>query len=201
MKIYAIALFFHLVGVIGMFVGMGSLLLAMAALRRAERVQQVRAIIEPLTAGRRFRSEPVSVIDGLVIGSVLVTAATGLYMALTVWGLGRGWILTAIVSFAAIAPVGPFVVNPRLHAIAREAGRGDADTPIPSSLRLRIHDPVLGTALQTLPAWMVGLVFLMTNKPSLAGSVTVMATSLLAGLASGVPLMARRRGEPTDRRT
>ncbi len=186
MNVYPIALFFHVSGAIGVFVGIGTLLLGTAALRRAKRVEQVRTIAGPMVAGRMVKSEPVSVIDLLVISGVLLIAATGLYMALTVWGLRSGWIDMALVSFALMAPIGPVVINPRLHAIASAADKAP-DGPLPESLYVRTHDPVLGTALQTLAAWLLGIVFLMTNKPSFAGSITVMAVSLAVGLASGVP--------------
>ena len=40
---------------------------------------------------------------------------------------------------------------------------------------------------------MLGIVFLMTTKPSLTGSITAMAVALALGLASGLPLSLKRR--------
>ena len=40
--------------------------------------------------------------------------------------------------------------------------------------------------LQTVTILLLGIVFLMTNKPSLIGSLIVMAVALVLGLASGV---------------
>jgi transposase InsO family protein len=48
MKVGDIELFFHLCGVICIFLGFGTLLLATLALARASRVEQVRAIMTPL---------------------------------------------------------------------------------------------------------------------------------------------------------
>jgi hypothetical protein len=42
------------------------------------------------------------------------------------------------------------------------------------------------TALQTVTILLLGIVFLMTNKPSLIGSLIMMAVALVLGLASGV---------------
>ena len=44
MSIYTIVLFLHVSGAIGYFVGMGTWLFVLAALRRAQRVEQVRAL-------------------------------------------------------------------------------------------------------------------------------------------------------------
>jgi hypothetical protein len=52
----------------------------------------------------------------------------------------------------------------------------------------QVNDPVLGTALQTIAFLLLGIVFLMTNKPSFSGAILTIAIALLTGLASGIPL-------------
>jgi len=79
------------------------------------------------------------------------------------------------------------VIEPRTRAIvsaAREASEG----PIQEIFYAHIHDPVLGTALQTMGVLLLGIVFLMTNKPSLTGSIITIVIALVTGLVSGVPL-------------
>ena len=184
---YALALFVHVVGVLAMFMGLGTLVLSGIAIRRATRVEQVRALIGPLTAGRKIGLEQISLIDVLVISGVLLIAATGVYMAASAWSFEVGWIRTALISFLLIAPVGPLVVNPRLHAIARESVAAP-DGPCAPALARRIHDPLLGTALQLMLATLLGIVFLMTNKPAPTESVVAMATAVGLGAASALPL-------------
>jgi Predicted integral membrane protein (DUF2269) len=173
MSIYPIVLFLHVCGATGYFVGMGTWLFGLSALRRAQRVEQVRALTN--LAGRL----------GPLFGiSVLLILATGLYMALTAWSLQTGWIAVALVSLILIAPLGTAIIESRRRVIARLA-REVSDGPLPQSLVQRIHDPILGTALQTVAALLLGIVFLMTTKPSLSGSLLVMAVALALGLASG----------------
>src|SRR2546430_17675337 len=63
MTIYTIVLFFHVSGAIGYFVSMGTWLFGLSALRRAQRVEQVRALTHlvgwsgPLFAISVLRSE------------------------------------------------------------------------------------------------------------------------------------------------
>jgi hypothetical protein len=83
------------------------------------------------------------------------------------------------------ADVGPFVINFRLHAIAEEAER-EADGPLPASLRDRINDPVLALAMRSSIAVLVGLVFLMTTKPTLVASVVVILAAVVIGAASSL---------------
>ncbi len=193
MSIYTIVLFLHVSGAIGYFAGMGTWLFGLAALRRAQRVEQVRALTN--LAGRL----------GPLFGiSVLLILATGLYMAITAWGLRTGWIAVALVSLILIAPLGTAFIEPRRRAIARLA-REVPDGPLPQSLEQRIHDPILGTSLQTVTILLLGIVFLMTNKPSLIGSLIVMAVALVLGVVSGalVSRVTRTREQslstPVDR--
>ena len=174
MSIYTIVLFLHISGAIGYFVGMGTWLFGLAALRRAQRVEQVRALTN--LAGRL----------GPLFGiSVLLILVTGLYMAITAWGFQTGWIPVALVSLILIAPLGTAFIEPRRRAIARLAQEA-SDGPLPQALEQRIHDPILGTALVTVTILLLGIVFLMTNKPSLIVSLIVMGVALVLGLASGV---------------
>ena len=56
------------------------------------------------------------------------------------------------------------------------------------------------TTLQTLATLLLGIVFLMTTKPSLPGSLIVIAVALVLGLASGLLISrpARTQMQPVD---
>src|SRR5438876_6370794 len=166
MNIYNIVLFLHVSGAIGYFVGIGNWLFGFSTIRRAQRVEQVRALANLVG------------LSGPLLGiSVLLILATGLYMALTAWGLQTGWIAVALISLILMAPLGTALIEPRRRAIDRLA-REAPDGPLPESLERRIHDPVLLTALQTVAAWLLGIVFLMTTKPALMGALIVIAMAL-----------------------
>ena len=181
MNLYPIALFLHVIGAIGYFVGMGIWLFGLAGLRQARRVEHVRALTSLVG-----RSGPLFGI------SVLLILVAGLYMALTAWGLQTGWIAVALISLVLIAPLATAIIEPRRRAIDRLAREAPDGAP-PESLRQRTHDPVLATTLQTVTALLLGIVFLMTNKPSLMVSLIVMAVALALGLASGALVSRPRR--------
>jgi hypothetical protein len=191
MHAYTIALFLHVTGAICLFVAYGTLLFGAAALRWANRVEQVRAIAQPLVAGRRIGRENVSVIGAVGTGGAVLLIVTGLAMALSVWNLRLGWIEVAIAGVALVAPLGPFVIGPRLEAIARAADQAP-DGPLPEALDRRTRDPVLAAALQTGAALLLGIVFLMTNKPSLLDSALALAAALVIGLVSALPYWRTR---------
>lgn len=185
MNVYNIVLFLHVSGAIGYFVTIGTWLFGLSALRRAQRVEQVRSIVHLVG------------LSGPLFGiSVLLILAAGLYMALTAWSLRTGWIAVTLISLVLIAPLGTALIEPRRRAIDRLA-REAPDGPLPESLERHTHDPVLLTALPTIAALLLGIVFLMTTKPSLTGSLIVIAIALVLGLASGllVSRAARIRGQ------
>ncbi len=181
---YTLALFAHILGAFGFLMSLGVWLFGIIAMRRASSVNQVRVICRAI-----FLSDP------LAVGGILLLAAAGLYMAFTSWGLETGWVTVAIISFALMAPIGPLIVERRLHAIERVA-RQTPEGPLPAPLAAQIADPVMGTALQVLLALLLGIVSLMTVKPPLGGSALAMVLALLLGLASGIPLLlsAQRQG-------
>jgi hypothetical protein len=182
MTLYSLALFIHVTADIGIFVALGVQLLCLAALRRSNSVEQARGLVQLIHV-----SDPLSII------SALLTIAAGLYMALTVWGWRTGWILAALGSIILLLP--PLIagiIEPRMRAIAALM-KAAAPGPLPAPLRARLHDPVLGTALHTAAAVVLGIVFLMTTKPSLAGSGIAMAVFVVLGLASGLPLWRAAR--------
>lgn len=186
MTTYTLTLFLHLVGVIGAFIGVGIWLFVAAALRRARHVAQVRAL-----AGLVRPS------GTLAVASILILAAAGLYMALTVWSWHTEWIAVATASFLLLAPFGTLLLDPRLRAIAKLAGEVP-DGPLPAALAARTRDPVLGTGLHIYIAVLLGIVFLMSNKPPLVTSLLVMGIAVLLGLISGVPLWWAARTRSRD---
>ena len=181
MGIYNIFLFFHVSGAIGYFISSGVWLLGLSILWRAQRVEQVRTIASLIA-----QSGPVSGI------SLLLLLVTGLYMMANAWNFTAGWIDVALISLVLIALCGAALIEPRRRAFNRLA-QETPDGPIPETLERLIHDPVLRTAVQTLAILLLGIVFLMTTKPSLIGSLVVMAVTLALGLVSSLLLVVLSR--------
>jgi hypothetical protein len=184
MTLYSLMLFVHVTSDIGIFVGIGAWLLGFAALRRAQDVSQVRALATLI-----HRTEPLSVV------SALLTIASGLYMLLTVWGWQTAWAVVALGSIiVCLPPLLLGAVEPRMRTILRLASQAH-DGPVPAPVRTRIHDPVLGASLHALAAVLLGIVFLMTTKPALAGAIAVMVAAIGSGAVAGLALALNRPGD------
>jgi len=176
MSLYTLVLFLHVSGAIGIFAGVGIWLFGLSALQRARRVEQVRALAWLI----------IVTIPFMVLSLVLLGVA-GLDMAIFTWGLQTPWILVSLVSLVLYAPINMLVLDPRMRTILAQAGEAP-DGPLPDELYARTHDPILGTAAHTLATVLLGVVFLMTTKPSLATSILVMGVAFFLGLFSSLPL-------------
>jgi hypothetical protein len=176
MTLYSLALFIHIVGAIGLFIGVSVWLFAAMALRRVQSVGQVRALTSLIL--------PSSV---LAIVSILLLGIAGFYMAITVWGERATWIIVATISFLLLAPFGAFVIDPRLRALAKPAATLP-DGPLPPPLAARARDPLVGIGLYTYVGVLLGIVFLMTNKPLLGDAIITMVVATALGLAAGLLL-------------
>ena len=184
MSIYPVVLFLHIVGAIGYFLGIGIWLFILLGLRRTQRVEQVRSLIHLNDLSAPFSA-----------ASAVLLLVTGLYLALTAWSLLTSWILVALISLFLMVPTSAALIAPRRRALVDQMAREAPEGTISLALVQRIHDPVLLIVVQTVAALLLGLVFLMTTKPNLVGSLIVMVVALLLGLASSL-LVSRMRRTP-----
>jgi hypothetical protein len=188
MSLYTIMLFIHVSGAIFLFIGMDIWLFGSIVIARAARVEQVHTIADLLLMVRL-----------VVPGSALLVIAAGATMTWMSWGFQTGWIVVALGSLAIIGPIGTWVIDPKVRAIAKLAAILP-DGPLPLILAKRTHDPVLRTALHTMTAMLFGIVFLMTTKPALISAIGAMTISALLGLISSVGLARARRASASDHR-
>jgi hypothetical protein len=184
-NIYNIELFLHVTGVVVVFAGYGALLFATVMLRIADRTEVVRSMAW-MVAGRKVGFEYISVIDAVVIAGSLLLIIGGVTMAASTWGFTQGWIDVSIGMILALGPLGAFVVSPRLHRISVLAAQSP-DGPLSGALRAAIVDPVLTNTLCGSTSGLFGVLFLMTNKPSLEPSVIAMIVAIGIGVVGARP--------------
>ncbi len=177
MNDYAIALFLHIVGALGLFVALGLEWTSLLLLRRATTTEQVRE-----------RLRIASGVRGVTGASLATLLVSGIYLTATVWG-GVAWIAVALGAMVLIAMLGAALSGRRLAAIGRAVEHGSL-APVP--------DPLLWVSMQTRVAVALGIVFLMTFKPDLNGSLLTIAVAAVLGLIAALPAMvAGRSKQPT----
>jgi hypothetical protein len=179
MTLYQLALFLHIIGSFGLVAAITVEAVALRGLRRATQSDDAGVWLR-LSRGIVMRLAPAS------LGVILVT---GLYMVATSWG-PRGWILVALGSLVLLGAIGGFGTGMRMARIGPAVGRTQG--PLSTELREQLRSSILLMSLRVRLAIVLGVVFLMTVKPSGVASLAVMLVALALGLLAG-QIPARRR--------
>jgi hypothetical protein len=172
-SVYSISLFLHVVGALGLFAALGLEWAGLFNLRRASEVGQVREWMRLLGAPR-FLGGPAA----------LIILVSGIYMSSTRWG-PQGWIIVALAGMVLIALLGAVLSGRRARAIARALPAKDG--LISTALGRQLHDPVLTLSLRLRVALFVGIIFLMSIRPSTTGALLAMGMAGAIGLVAAVP--------------
>ena len=180
--LYPLALFLHILGAFGLIAAITLEAIGLRGLRRAVRSEDARMWLG-ISRGLVLRLAPAS------LALILVT---GLYMTATTWG-PRGWILVALASLVLLAVVGALGTGIRMARIGPAVGR--ASGPLSDELKARLRDPLLVTSIRTRLALVLGIVFLMTVKPSVVASLVVIAIAGVIGVLAGQIRSRRSRNE------
>jgi uncharacterized membrane protein len=172
MSFYTLALFAHILGVLGVFIGIALDWMTILRLRRARTV----ALVREMTSLVGFQARLIQL-------SALLLLVAGIYMTVTAWSRDTSWI---VVSLAALIVMGALSggVNGRRLAAIRKAAGASSDAALPPALQRRMADPVLLISVQTAVMVGLGAVFLMTTRPGWPGSLIALAVAVVLGVLS-----------------
>jgi uncharacterized membrane protein len=191
MGLYELSVFVHVAAAVALLSGSVFASPAVrAAVRRARTTQEVRAY---LAIGR-----PLLVLEP---ASALVVLASGVYLASVANFWAQGWVQVAVALWLVNSVVAGTVVKPAISRVAAQAATA-VDGPLGQHL----------DALRWSPGWSFGgdlitandaaMLYVMTMKPGLAGSLLVVAATILfvaaaraIGHAFRAPVMSRNSAE------
>lgn len=171
---YAIGLFLHFVGMVGLFVGFGLEWTATSLLRRAATSDQARAWL------RIYKlSMPISG-PGL-----LLLIITGGYLASVTGSMKQGWISAALLAIVFALGLGFVFILPRVRTI--RAGIPDGTAPLSESALARMRDPMVATLVRVRLLLALGIVYLMTSKPQdLSTGLFILLGAIVVGLLCAI---------------
>ncbi|MCL4531493.1 MAG: hypothetical protein M1282_19075 [Chloroflexi bacterium] len=175
MTTFSIALFVHILGAMIYFVAFGLEQASLASLRRATLVGQAREWLNVFSWLRWLG--PISLILILLSGFYMMAIAVG-------W---TAWIVVTLISMVLIAVIGGAVAGTRMGAIEQMIAKENGQ--MSSALRQRLSDPLLSISMQVRTAIALGIVFLMTIKPNLAGSIITLIVAIIVGFAAAYPAL------------
>ncbi|HTA60016.1 MAG TPA: DUF2269 family protein [Candidatus Baltobacteraceae bacterium] len=181
MTYYSLALFFHFLGLVMLFIGYGVEWIVSAFLRGATTTDQARAWL------RVYRTSlPVSG-PGL-----LVLILSGAYLAQVSGAMKNGWMSVSMLVIVLALIIGFVFILPRVKAIRAALPEGSAALPASATALLRA--PGLPTLIRVRAMLALGIVYLMTAKPdSFASSLLVLGAVIVLGLLASAPTFSKQK--------
>lgn len=178
---YSVALFLHVVGVLGLFIGLGIEWMGLRQLRRATTVEAVHQWMGAFFSLRWLY--PVSAL--LLLGA-------GLYM---IWRLKQWppWAVLGLVVMLFMAALGALLTGRRMAQIGRADEQG-------ALLAERLHHPFLLISLRVRALMALGVVYLMTVKPGALASALIILAAAALGALSSLPLRGGATSSPAGPR-
>ncbi|HET7108112.1 MAG TPA: DUF2269 family protein [Candidatus Acidoferrum sp.] len=178
---YSLALFFHFIGLVMLFIGYGIEWIVSAFLRGAATTDQVRAWL------RVYRTSlPVSG-PGL-----LVLILSGAYLAQISGAMKNGWMSASMLAILLALLIGFVLILPRVKAIRAALPEGSA--AIPASATALLRAPGLPTLIRVRALIALGIVYLMTAKPdTFASSLLVLGAALVLGLLASASTFSKSK--------
>lgn len=122
---------------------------------------------------------------GRVSGPIAgVTVIAGLYMAFAGDHWGAGWPSVALALFVIAGATAAGVLDPRIRTVVEmlDGAAGQVSPGVARALR----DPVVVTGMWTLGFVDLAILWLMTNKPGLTGSIVIGLAAIALGTAIGL---------------
>ncbi len=174
MFLYDIALFIHVMAVVAMFTVIGIVMVSVMGMRRAQTVEQLQE-----------RTSLAYGADKLMPAILVLVLVPAIYMVFTLWGWTTAWINTALIVLVLASPLGPAINTRRLEALSK-AAEGASAGPLSVALLKQRDDHVLWASCCIFTAILIGIVFLMTVKPGLVGSLATIVVALALGLITSV---------------
>ena len=163
---YRIALFLHVTGALLLFAAMVIEWLYVISLRKATDFENIKESI--------FNYSKSVVIGPLAILLILIP---GIYMMTLGWK-GASWIIIAFIGMILLGVIDGTLSRKKIKSIKKIVSN---DKNITSELISLLNDNSLFLSLKIRTAVFLGIIYLMTVKPSLTGSIETLIASIIIG--------------------
>jgi len=177
LDIYSLVKFLHLISVVTAMSAATLIHWNHVRVKKAERVPQA--------------MEALGLIQALAPKMPLFAVAlflTGAYLVQNRWGWSQHWVQVGIAGLVSILIMGVAVLKPRLGAIARHIAQA-GDVPFTGELRKPLRDPVMWFAGHYQLIMIATVMYLMTMKPGMMGSLIAIGVAIVLAAVSAIPMM------------
>ena len=114
--------------------------------------------------------------------AILGLFGTGAYMTSDVWTWSTSWMVLPIVGLVVLSLQGPLVAGRRGHTV-KAALMANGPGPLGPDARQMTRDRALWAAGMTNEMLVLGIVWVMTEKPGWGGAIAALAVAYAVGLA------------------
>ena len=167
-----IVLFIHILGVVAVFGGLVLFQNTGRRLRAAPTWAEARAWLSLLRQ-----------VPGMFIGGSVMLLASGLELARVQWGLTTPWVVVAVITVLSVALFGIFGLRPSLARLASLSN--EREGAIPAEMRVVFTAPSLWSPIFAMNGAVLGVLWLMTNKPGWTISIGVPLALAAVGAVLG----------------
>jgi hypothetical protein len=131
--------------------------------------------------------------------SILGLVATGAYLTAHSWTWSTAWIDVSIAGLIVVTLQGPLLGGPRTTALA-EAVDANGPGALGERPRRLARDPVLWLVLLANPGVVLAIVWCMSAKPGMAGSLAALILGYAAGAIAAFAVTRPPAGRPDEAR-
>ncbi len=164
--LYKTSLFLHVVGALLMCAGIAVEWLYLVAMRKAATTENLRETLYNFS--RLNRIYPASMILILI---------PGIYMMAVVWR-DADWIMIGFLGLVLLGLIGSIFTGKKMKAIRKEV---TGSKQITSELRSLLQSSALLNSLKVRTTIFLGIIYLMTVRPEMVGSIIALVISAVIG--------------------
>ena len=179
MNYYLMAKFIHIVSALGFFIALSVEWLSLWNARNATTSEQVRERLRISSSAQRLG--PLS---------MLMLLISGFYM-MAIGRIGSAWLIVAFGALILLVVLALTLTSRRIAAI-RQALTMEKGA-VSSFLHDQLNNSLLWLSIRMRVSIALAIVFLMTVKPDLVGSLITLGIAIILGLAFSLPARSRDR--------
>lgn len=165
--LYKIALFFHVIGALMLCAAIAIEWLCIVNLRKANTEGRIQESVSDYSK--------LSKIGGVVMALILIP---GIYMMITTWR-DASWIMISFLGIILMGTIGGVVTGRRMSTLRKMIKNGSVGS---AALKGLVNHNALWISLRMRTAIFLGIIFLMTVKLGLAGSIITLMLSIVLGI-------------------
>lgn len=169
-----------------MFVAVGITLLSMVSMLHSKTTENL----------RNWAALAVK-LDGLLPFSVILIIVPGLYLVFSSWGWKNAWIDFSLALLILMTFMGPIINLRRLKTILHAAKAEKSSVPT-NSLLEKVRDRVLWNSVLVMTMLAFAIVFLMTVKVAMTGSIITIVVAVILGFVAANIILSKGSASMTS---